>query len=436
MRKFSYILLLACVLAWALPPSLCAQDLGNVGLRTVNAILANGTACTGSAQTFATTNTTLNNAGFRNLGQTSHVATATSNATQFQMEIDGIDSLGNVFRISDLQLGVPSSAKGGLVVTGGGNFANIQVSVTCTAAATFSVSYSGSFSPIPPNLAGALLTAVEKLPFQTAAANATTSTTFQTPSGNSSGTIVFQYSAGGPSGSTVTVQCITNGNTNLASFVFNLTTASTAQLFTVTPSSCPFVTLTYTSGGASAVTYNLEYAFNLAGTQATLNTPNSGPASTSSTQVVSDALAQAFIATPAGVVTNPANGQLILHVNDNSAVTKSLYFDKLLVSCSAACNIAINLTSTLGTTCTGITPANQKIANSTVSIATAQTGTCGGNPGVFTTYSTNTPLAAGTPVQIDLRGLIAPAGGTTGVAVTMAAALTGTIAATMSWYEK
>jgi hypothetical protein len=247
-----------------------------VALRTVSAIVANGATCTGSAQNFTTAQGITN---FRNLGQTAHLATATSNAVAFQMEIDGIDSLGNVYRLSDLQLGVPSNAKGGIVVTASGYMTNIQISVTCTASATFSVSYSGSFSPQPPNFAGALLNAVDKLPFQTAAANANASVTFQTPTGNSSGTIIFQYAAAGPSGSTVSAQCLSNTGGNLALYTFSPTTVTTAQLFNVTGGACPFVTLTYTSGGASATTYNLEYVFNAAGTIQAVADPCLSPTS-------------------------------------------------------------------------------------------------------------------------------------------------------------
>jgi len=244
-----------------------AQDLGNVALRTISATLANGATCTGAAQNF----TTSGNAGipagtFKNVGQTSHLATATSNAATFQMEIDGIDNLGNVYRLSDLQVGIPTSAKGGLVVTASGYMTNIQVSVTCTAAATFSAAYTGSFSPQPPNIAGTLLASVDKLPFQTAPANATASITFQTPNGNSAGTIIHDYSGIGPAGSTITAQCITNSGQNLSSFNYALGTTAAPQFFNVPGSTCPFVTLTYTSGGASAVTYTLEYIFSAQGT--------------------------------------------------------------------------------------------------------------------------------------------------------------------------
>lgn len=258
MGKRLSFLILTIVAGFFLTDSARAQYNGIMALQTVNATIASGATCTGSAQNFITGT---NPANFINVGQTSHLATATSGASAFSMEIDGIDNLGNVFRLSDLQLGVPSTAKGGIVVTAAGYMPRIQISVICSAGATFSASYSGSFSPQPPNLAGALLNAVDKLPFQTAAANSSSSTTFQTPSGNSAGTIIFQYSGVGPVGSTIGVQCLSNANTNLTLYSFSPTTAATPQLFNVPGGPCPFVNLTYTSGGASAVTYNLEYVF-------------------------------------------------------------------------------------------------------------------------------------------------------------------------------
>ena len=260
-RLFQYFFVALVLITCAVPRS-AAQYNGSFSLQTVQATVANTATCTGSAQTFSTSQNIPN---FKNLGQTSHLATATSSAATFQMEIDGIDNLGNVFRLSDLQVGVPTSAKGGLVVTASGYMANIQISVTCSAGATFSVSYSGSFSPQPPNIAGALLVAVDKLPFQTAAANANASTTFPTPTGNSSGTLIFQYAAGGPTGSTVQLQCLSNNNNNLSASQFAIATGTGAQLFNVPAGSCPFVTLTYTSGGASATTYTLEYVFTSSG---------------------------------------------------------------------------------------------------------------------------------------------------------------------------
>jgi hypothetical protein len=265
MRKNIFLVLFS-LLGLLFPESGRGQDLGNVGLRTVQSVLATNVACTGSPQLFATSSPALNALGFRNLGQTQHLASATSAASTFTMEIDGIDALGNTYRISDVQIGIPISAQTGIVVQGSGTFPIVQVNVTCTAAATFSLSYSGGFSTPITNLGAALLNTLDKVPFQTAPANANKTITFQTPYANSAGTILFQYSAAGPTGSTITVQCISNAGGNLALFTFSPTTVATLQLFTVTATTCPFVSLTYTSGGASAVTYTLEYVFNSPGT--------------------------------------------------------------------------------------------------------------------------------------------------------------------------
>jgi hypothetical protein len=255
--RSQYALIAAFCLLGLWTPDSRAQS-NPTRLDTVSATVANNVVCSGAAQNFSTSQGITN---FINIGQTGHLATATSNASVFQMEIDGIDNIGNIFRLSDLQLGVPSSAQGGIVVTANGYMPNIRISVICSAGATFSISYSGSFSPQPQNLAGVLLNATDKLPFQTAPANTNNSKTFQTPTGNSAGTIVFQYSGVGPAGSTITAQCISNAGVNLTLFTFSPTTAATPQLFSVASGPCPFVNLSYTSGGASAVTYSLEYVF-------------------------------------------------------------------------------------------------------------------------------------------------------------------------------
>jgi hypothetical protein len=241
-----------------------------IRLDTVSSTLASGATCTGSAQNFTTAQGIPN---FINKGQTHHLATAISSAASFMMEIDGLDNAGNTFRLSNVQVGVPSSAQGGLVVEAAGYMTNIQVKVTCTSGATFTLSYSGDFSTSTTINTAALLAATDKLPFQTAAANTTASSTFQSPTGNSSGTIIFQYAATGPSGSTITAQCVSNAGANLTLFTFSATTGTAAQLFNVSTATCPFVTLSYNSGGASATTYNLEYVFNPIGAQTTTNDP-------------------------------------------------------------------------------------------------------------------------------------------------------------------
>lgn len=424
-----FLLSLFLLLLTAVPAP--AQYNGSFSLTTVEGVLANAATCTGTAQNFITGNPAIPQ--FINLGQTSHLATATSNASQFQMEIDGLDAVGNAYRLSDLQLGVPNTAKGGLVVSASGYMPRIQVSVTCTAGATFTVSYSGSFSPQPPNIAGALLTAVEKLPFQTSAANANATSTFQTPGGNSQGTIVFQYSAAGPAGSSIGVSCITNGGTPLASFNFVLTTTANPQLFTVTQATCPFVTLTYVSGGASAVTYNLEYAFNVQSTQQTLSSANSGPSATTPIQVVSDSVSQSYLG--GNSIANPTTAEIILQLNPNGTA-KTDYLNNFTVSCTAACVLQIASTSTNGVGCTPDVPLNEKIGSGVANTAVLNSATgCSTQP-TLSQSITGFALSANTPYTIDLRGVILPSGATNGFALILQTGFTGQINALINWYEK
>jgi hypothetical protein len=140
--------------AWLLLAGLCAppaasQDLGNVGLRTVAALLANGLTCTGTAQNFTTGITP----GFNNLGQSQHQVSATSTAASFVLEIDGIDAIGTAIRISNPTVSFTTGTPLAYVTQGTGYYPQIRVSVTCTAAATFSMSYSGSFGGSTPIVA-------------------------------------------------------------------------------------------------------------------------------------------------------------------------------------------------------------------------------------------------------------------------------------------
>jgi hypothetical protein len=125
--------LLLSLLGLACPAPARGQFIGNVSLTTISQILANGVTCTGNPQIFVTAN----------LGQTQHLATASSLAASFAMEFQGVDALGNVYKISGPVISVTPNK---FAVQTGGYMPIVQVSVTCTAAATFSLTYSGSFS--------------------------------------------------------------------------------------------------------------------------------------------------------------------------------------------------------------------------------------------------------------------------------------------------
>jgi len=154
---------------------------------------------------------------------------------------------------------------------------------------------------------------------------------------------------------------------------------------------------------------------------------------TPSIQAISEGLSQAF-SLQSGTVTNPASGQEIIGVNSNNG-TRSIYLDRVVAACSAACSITVNITSTAGTTCSNPVPGNLK-ANSSVTSTSQGTTGCTGLPTVLVPLVGGLPLAAGTPFVLDLRGVVTPSGGVTGIDVVMAAGLTGTINASLFWYEK
>src|SRR5258708_26343080 len=116
-------------------PPARAQHLGDVSLTTTTQILANGVSCTGNPQNFFPAN----------LGQSFHLATAaiSSGASSFGMEVDGIDAVNDVFKISNPMITVGTQS---FLVQGTGFMPIIRVSLVCTLGSTFSMSYSGSFA--------------------------------------------------------------------------------------------------------------------------------------------------------------------------------------------------------------------------------------------------------------------------------------------------
>lgn len=132
MKKFILAVLLS-LLGLAAPQSARAQFIGDVGLQTGNGILANSATCTGTPQTFVTSN----------VGQISSQASAFSTAASFTMEIDGFDGLQS-YRISNPQISFNNGLATSYIVQGNGYYPKISVVVTCTAAATFTLSYAAS----------------------------------------------------------------------------------------------------------------------------------------------------------------------------------------------------------------------------------------------------------------------------------------------------
>jgi hypothetical protein len=130
MKKFIFPLLVALL---SLCPRASAQFIGDVGLQTVTAVLANNTTCTGGQQSFVVPN----------LGQISHQASAASSAASFTMEIDGNDGIAS-YRMSNPQVSFTNGATQSYIVQGAGYYSRVTVVVSCTASATFSLTYAGA----------------------------------------------------------------------------------------------------------------------------------------------------------------------------------------------------------------------------------------------------------------------------------------------------
>lgn len=165
------------------------------------------------------------------------------------------------------------------------------------------------------------------------------------------------------------------------------------------------------------------------------NVFNNAPLTVSSVtplQVATEGLGQAY-AVPSQTLTNPAGTGTVIHVNNGSR-TRSIFYDRLILLCSANCTMSVIGTGGLGGTCTTLSSSNLKI-NSTVSTATLE-GSCATQPTSTGTLIGPFIFPANIPTVIDLRGIMAPAGTPNGVSLVMTAALTGTVNASMFWYEK
>jgi hypothetical protein len=213
----------------------------------------------------------------QNIGQGAHIATALSGASPptlltyiIQGSYDGI----TFFDISDVGTG-PSTTSDITGVSGYGYYPVVAVKVLAClpGAATFTLRYSAiSLTP------GATVGTTQSGQIIKHIANgASSGSTFssnnnlRTPFGSSSGALYFQYlGSPGPSGSSLSVQCNSSallsgsGNT-IATFAIAQTAISPQQIFTMPAFSCPLFVVTYTSGGASAGTFLLDYVFAPAG---------------------------------------------------------------------------------------------------------------------------------------------------------------------------
>jgi hypothetical protein len=298
----------------------------------------NPTTCTGAAQT----------SNVQNLGQSVHQITFTpiSGVGSFTAKLQGSNDGVNWLDISDTAQGAPGSSTMQTLTVSGVYYPVIRVNVVCTAAGTFSVSYAGTSVTAGPLGGGPLVTQIDKQITTSSSAGTTISfASFVPPFGNTGGQLQFAYTGAGPSGSTLTVNC---GYTALPASTI-LTTTGLVQTFNVAPGACSRVAVTYTAGGASASTYQLDYVFNSAGM---LN-----PADPCGSAAKQTAFANITTATTTALVPAPTSAQARVYV----------------------CQIAAQLNSTTA---------------STVLFEQGTGATCAGTPTTITATYTNSTLVS------------------------------------------
>jgi hypothetical protein len=245
---------IAAVLLFA--SSLHAQGIQYSAPQGYNTFPFTNTSCTGAAQ---------NSTTLTNNNQTEHFITLTTagGVVGIRATVQGSHDGVTWNDISDV------ATQSGSIVMGQGYFPLNRVQVTCaTAVGTFTVQYSGEATAPAPQIGAMISSQADKTIAVGVAANANfTSQTIRAPFGNSGGAIYFSYSGGGPapSGSILGVSCTTlsiNLGVTIASFPLSNVHDTTAQFFPIPLLPCDFVTVTYTSGGASGDVFSASYIFN------------------------------------------------------------------------------------------------------------------------------------------------------------------------------
>jgi hypothetical protein len=243
-----------------------AQFIGYTTPQTVYQVLAPaGTTCSSTYQTY----------NLVNFGNTQHwVFISFSGGApvgQNWAQLFGLDGNNNVSAISDTaQSG--TGAGGSTVLTAQGNFPKIQLKVFCAVGAvTYQATYMGASAAAYQQNGNQLVSSIDKVIFNAQPANASSTATSTgaptTPFGNSAGFLVFKYGAAGPAGSTMLLQCFGSGvqfgvtANAINSITFPISTTANPQIFSVPPGPCPYYIFTYTSGGASATSFDSEYVF-------------------------------------------------------------------------------------------------------------------------------------------------------------------------------
>jgi hypothetical protein len=260
-----------------------AQDLGNVGLRTVQQkmLAAQSTpVVTPNTSNFPCTPTNGNPCAFQNLGQTAHLLTYTTNGscTTLDIRFEGSSDGVNFFAISPDATDTPQNAISGATNAGGvnaiGSYAVVRLNLVAISGCTLSAFYSGTFATTPTNQQ--IVQQATPLRF-IVTQNTTTSAAFSTitiatPFGNSQGSIWLQCSAACASGGIIQVFAspADNGLGTRQIVSTTIGTVSTLQRFDVPAYATNRVNIALTPTGASANTWTIYYNFS--------STPQPSPA--------------------------------------------------------------------------------------------------------------------------------------------------------------
>lgn len=385
----------------------------NTGIATVGPLSFSTSTCNGMVQTFQP----------NNLGQSVHFVNYSA---------VGLGTATGQLRVFITSGGVAISDYGtdpnGGIITANG-YQNVLINVICSGGSTPTVtlSYTGTSANSVP-VTGTQDQSSWFKPIVFAAAENTTQTfaTLIAPYGNTCGQIFFIPAQGANIG---TISISTTGLTSFAIASFPVAPANAVQIFNVPCQPAQGVQATFTQNTGSG-TYSLYYAFYKPGLFPNLSTPNSGTSSTLPIQVISDSVDSAY--SWPGNTTNPGTGATVLMINDNQA-SKSLYFDKAILTCSAACTVVVG-TMTGCSSCTassGGATNLKELVSPPSSIAATTVGTPSGNAQTFTIG-----ILSGQSVILDIRGVIAPSGTNAGVFVQNVTSFTGTLWTSLTWYER
>jgi hypothetical protein len=256
--------LLIFVALAAAPFSAKAQTTYVAG-QTVTSTPFNNTACTGTQQV----------ATVPNIGMAAHYVLFQGSLISFlQVKLIASNDGVTFFDISEIGTGGGNQTG---IITGTGYFNVVKVSVLCNAGGSITAFYTGQ-SLTPGQLFGGALTSqlVKAIGFGQPAGSQFTAPVTRSPFGSSGGSIYFKYAQAGPSGSSVSVTCSADDGGAYATILgpFSLSAVNTTQVVPIPASSCPFFTVIYNTGGASATNFTAFYAFNEPGNLS--NAPNLG----------------------------------------------------------------------------------------------------------------------------------------------------------------